>query len=241
LAARLPGTSRLDLELVGRAALSPSIVELTLAADALSDFCYTAGQDLMVDVPADTGTFRRRYTIRRLDPRRHRLDLDVVLHGDGPGARWAAGADLGTRVRAIGPRGKITLDPSARWHLFVVDESGLPGALAMAEARAPGTRATAVVEVDPGEGVAGAGADGLELRWVERGEAPGSSVALLEALGRFELPGGPGHAYLAGELGVVAAVRRALLDRGLGAEKISSKPYWRLGVANAAHGEPARR
>jgi NADPH-dependent ferric siderophore reductase len=111
----------------------------------------------------------------------------------------------------------------------------------MAEARAPETRATAVVEVDPGEAVEGAGADGLELRWVERKEAPGSPVALLEALGSLELPDGAGRAYLAGELGVVAALRRALLDRGVPAGCISSKPYWRLGVANAAHGEPAPR
>jgi NADPH-dependent ferric siderophore reductase len=55
-----------------------------------------------------------------------------------------------------------------------------------------------------------------------------------------ELPAGSGHAYLAGELGVVAAMRRTLVERGLTPEQISAKPYWRAGRANAAHGEPER-
>jgi NADPH-dependent ferric siderophore reductase len=194
----------------------------------------------MVAVPADGATFRRRYTVRRHDPRGRRLDLDIVLHGDGPGARWAARAPLGERVEAIGPRGKIILDSSARWHLFVGDEAGLPSALAMAEARDLGSTATALIEVDPGHGLADPGGAGADVRWVERPGAPGRPEALIEALDAVTLPDGPGHAYLAGELKVVATLRRALVDRGLPEDAISAKPYWRLGVANAAHGEPPR-
>jgi NADPH-dependent ferric siderophore reductase len=39
---------------------------------------------------------------------------------------------------------------------------------------------------------------------------------------------------------VVAALRRSLLERGMEAAQLSPKPYWRHGVANAAHGEPER-
>jgi NADPH-dependent ferric siderophore reductase len=38
----------------------------------------------------------------------------------------------------------------------------------------------------------------------------------------------------------VAQLRSVLLKRGLAAEQISAKPYWRAGRANAAHGEPDR-
>jgi NADPH-dependent ferric siderophore reductase len=76
---------------------------------------------------------------------------------------------------------------------------------------------------------------------VHRGGAdPASGAALVAALHTVVLPAGRGHAYLAGELGVVAQMRSALLERGMEADQISAKPYWRAGRANAAHGEPER-
>ena len=77
--------------------------------------------------------------------------------------------------------------------------------------------------------------------WLHRaGGDPASGAQLVAALAAVPLPPGTGHAYLAGELGVVAAMRQALLARGLEADQISAKPYWRVGRANAAHGEPER-
>jgi NADPH-dependent ferric siderophore reductase len=79
------------------------------------------------------------------------------------------------------------------------------------------------------------------VQWLHRGgAAPDSGAQLLGALAAAALLAGLGHAYLAGELGVVAAMRAALLERGMAAEQISAKPYWRAGRANAAHGEPER-
>ena len=79
------------------------------------------------------------------------------------------------------------------------------------------------------------------MRWLHRaGADPASAGHLVAALESVDLPDGRGHAYLAGELGVVAAMRAALLGRGLTAEQISAKPYWRSGRANAPHGEPER-
>ena len=68
--------------------------------------------------------------------------MDVSLHGAGPGTVVEGAATAGDRIDAIGPRGKITLRPNADWHLFVVDETGLPGALAMVEALPAGPRAS---------------------------------------------------------------------------------------------------
>ena len=130
--------------------------------------------------------------------------------------------------------------PDAAWHLFLADESGLPATFAMLGALAPGARALACFEVGgPGEvrpppGPAGAAA---EVHWLERdGAAPGTSRVLTEAAATVTLPEGRGHAYLAAEIGVVAAARQALATRGLTAGQLSAKPYWRLGVANAANG-----
>ena len=56
----------------------------------------------------------------------------------------------------------------------------------------------------------------------------------------MEFPGGPGHVYVAAEASVVRAVTRTLVERGIGAEQISGKAYWRRGLPNAEHGEPTK-
>lgn len=242
---RLPDVSAYDLSVVEAVTLTPSMRRLRLTGDGLDTLDFQPGQDMMVAVPeGPTEHFRRRYTIRRLDREEALLELQVVVHGegDGPGARWAAAARPGDRVEAIGPRGKITLAADADWHLFAGDESALPATFAMVEALDAGASAVVLLEI-PGpedEQPLDHRCD-LALTWLHRaGAAPGTGTALVDAVGAVALPPGRGHAYLAGELRTVAAMRRALEGRGLVPEQLSPKPYWRRGVANAAHGEPPR-
>ena len=168
----------------------------------------------------------------------------MVLHGDGPAAAWAASVQPGGRIEAIGPRGKVTVDAGADWHLFAGDDSAVPASLAMAESLADPDRAIVILEVDgpddQQQALTSRRAE-IPVRWLHRaGADPASAGHLVAALESVDLPDGRGHAYLAGELGVVAAMRAALLGRGLTAEQISAKPYWRSGRANAPHGEPER-
>jgi NADPH-dependent ferric siderophore reductase len=245
LIARLGDVSQFDLEVIETVAVTRSMRRIRCTAPGLADLQYQAGQDLMLSVPtSDDITFRRRSTIRSFDPAVPSLDLDVVLHGDGPAATWASTVQPGGRIEAIGPRGKVTVDPAADWHLFAGDDSAIPASLAMAESLPATSPAIVVLEVEgePDQQPA-LTSDGreVEVTWVHRaGADPASGAALVEAVRAVTLPEGAGHAYLAGELGVVAQLRAVLLERGLTAEQISAKPYWRSGRANAAHGEPER-
>lgn len=241
---RLPGASAWDLAVVEAARVTPSMQRLLLTADELERLDHQPGQDLMLAVPGGpTQHFRRRYTIRRLDRAARLLELQVVVHGkdDGPGARWAAGARPGDRVEAIGPRGKITVVPDADWHLFCGDESALPAISAMVESLGAGATAVVVVEVPGADDEQPLQVPGGVLRWLHRdGRPAGDGAALVRAITDVALPAGRGHAYLAGELRTVAAMRRTLEERGIAPDQLSPKPYWRMGVANAPHGEPPR-
>jgi NADPH-dependent ferric siderophore reductase len=236
------GAKLFDLHVVEASALTPSIRRLRLGAVGLGALDPKPGQDLMLAVPAaDGASVRRRYTIRDHDPLAETVVLDIVLHGEGPGARWAADAATGDVVEAIGPRGKVLIKPEASWHLFVGDESFLPAAFSMIESLAS-TPAIVLLEVDgPGDELelhAPACADGPH--WVHRSTTTaGSANVLSEALSSLELPPGPGHAYVGGEFHQVAAVRSHLAGRGFAPDQISAKAYWRSGSANASHGEPA--
>lgn len=240
---RLPGVRALDLELVSAEQRTPAMRRLRFGAEGLEDLDAFPGQDLMIAVPADgQAHFRRRYTIRKLDTAAAVVDLDVLLHGDGPGAAWARSVAPGSRVEAIGPRGKIGLAAGVTWHLFCGDESALPAIFTMVEALPESARADVVLEVGGSEERQEPDAVRAELRltWVHRTGPPGTGAGLRDTLAGVDLVGDPAHAYVFGELRQVAACRSVLVERGFEADEIDHKAYWRLGVANAPHGEPQR-
>ncbi len=245
------GIGAYGLEIVEVMDLAPSVRRIRVGASpgySLAQFTCAAGQDLMLDI-MDRGEWltRRRYTIRRFDPQRHVIDIDVMLHGEGPAARWAANATPGMVMTAIGPRGKVFLDPDAGWHLFVGDDTFAPATGAMLEALAPGHRAIAVLEVDSANDANAIGAefpdtDAITVTFITRDGGPtGQSTGLLKALEGIEIAAASRHAYVAGEFHVVRAIRESLEARGLSSDEISPKAYWRQGLANAENGEPIRQ
>jgi NADPH-dependent ferric siderophore reductase len=243
LAERL-GVLALSLRVARAKDLTPSCRRIELSGEDLAALEPLPGQDLMVFIDGEGERVRRRrYTIRHFDLHDRRVDLDVAMHGDGPGMRWAAGAGPGQAVEAIGPRGKISLDPDADWHLFVGDDAFAPAALAMAEAVPEDRLVVLALEIDgsgheqPNE----IAAPVVGPRWVERsGREPGDPEGLLDALLATPLPEGRGHAYVGGEHAVVNRLRDTLVEKGMELESVSFKSYWRLGQQNRANGEPDR-
>jgi len=239
LASRL-GALALDLVVESVTEPVPSVRRVRLTGPGLEDMGPQPGQDVMLAV---SPTSRRRYSVRAYDPAGPWIDLDFVLHGDGPAVTWATSAQPGDSIPVIGPRGKVMVDPEAEWHLFAGDDTFVPASFMMVESLPAGRRAIVIMEVD-GDADHQALETAADLdgpHWVHRAGAPqGEAGLLVTALQGLDLPAGPGHAYLAGELRVVSAMRSVLLDKGMAAEAISPKPYWRLGVANQDHGEPQR-
>jgi NADPH-dependent ferric siderophore reductase len=239
-AARL-GVTALSLTVSRITDLSPGLRAVSLADPLLAGLRHSPGQDLTLSLPAEPRPLKRRYSIRRLDQARAEVEIQIVLHGDGPGSRWASRLAVGERVEGIGPRGKITLDPEASWHLFLGDEAYLPASSAMAEALPRDRRAIMVMAKGPD--VAELSPDcAAELdgpTWVERTGPAETAAALLDALEGRDLSAAGGHAYLGGEAHTVAALRAGLIARGLAESAVSAKAYWRADQANAEHGEPA--
>lgn len=219
---------------------------MVLTAPGIETLRYLPGQDLMLRVPlAGERVVNRRYTIRQFDPDQRTVTIDVSLHGAGPGTDWISSAAMGDRIDAIGPRGKITLRHDVDWHLFLVDETGLPGALAMMESLSAESRASALLEVDTVADEQQPDApeiERLDLRWLRREGAwrPGDAAPMADAVAAMDLPQGRGHVYVAAEAAVVRGVTRILTERGLPADQISGKAYWRRGLPNAEHGEPTK-
>jgi NADPH-dependent ferric siderophore reductase len=229
-----------QLEVAGVQNLTPRMRRVQLTSPDLDRFDYLAGQDMALTFRrGDAPPVRRRYTIRHFDRDQRRLDLDFVLHGDGPGMRWAQAARPGDAIEVVGPRGKITLLRDADWHLFAGDATVVPGALAMMEALPSVVPAVALLQVDGSEERQSVDADRApQVTWHYEAPAANGVAGLTAALATATLPAGRGHAYLGGEVALVTALKSTLLSRGWSADDISAKAYWNRGRANAGHGEP---
>jgi len=109
----------------------------------------------------------------------------------------------------------------------------------MMEALPRGVPALAFLQVDDREERQSVeGPWGPQISWHYEEQAPNGAAGLVASVAGAALPLGRGHAYLAGEVALVTALKATLQSRGWAAEDISAKAYWNRGRANAGHGEP---
>jgi NADPH-dependent ferric siderophore reductase len=177
----------------------------------------------------------RDYTPRYWDLDRGMLQLDFVLHGDGPASSWAASATVGSKLVIGGPRGSLVVPPAFDWYLLMGDETALPALGRRIEELPAGSKIIALIEVaDAAEEQRFETKADLTLRYLHRNGAPaGTTTLLLDALHALHRPTGTAYAYIAGEAGMSQAVRAALEATGFPPQYIKAAGYWRLGVADA--------
>jgi NADPH-dependent ferric siderophore reductase len=222
-------------------ALTPRMRRITVRSDAAVGLAVRPAQDIELLLREASGRrVKRRYTIRHARPETGELDLDVLLHGDGPGSSWGADARAGDPVEYQGPRGKLELR-SAACHVLIGDESALPAIAAISEALPPGERAVALIEVEDATDELPLEA---EVRWIHRGSAPAGSPELLAAaLADTEVPDAA-RGYLMGESRAMVTLRGALEERGVDHDAIFVKGYWNIGRPDRLAGrapEPGQR
>lgn len=241
LAERLGAEARV-CEVVSSTRLSTSIYSVVLMGHA-AKLAGVPGNDVMLRLTDPSGRLvSRRYSVRSLNDAEDTLTLWITVDHEGPGSTWVQQAQPGDVIDVIGPRGKITLNPEADWHLFIGDASAIAASYRMAESIDAPSRAIFIIEIDAADdAIGGTFNEGLGVTGIfvdRRGRALDDPAGLFSGLAAFELPSGHGHAYLFGEFHVVRALQEALVDRGLDLDQISHKPYWRFGKSNADHGEP---
>jgi NADPH-dependent ferric siderophore reductase len=178
----------------------------------------------------------RDYTPRYWSVEEGWIDLDFVLHGDGPASSWAANVRTGDTLVIGGPRGSQVVPLEFDWYLLAGDETALPAIGRRIEELPQGTKIFAVVEVEnrAEEQTFETRAD-LTLIYVHRNGAPAGSTSLVhDAIAAADLPAGDAYAYIAGEVTMARAVKAHLVnERGFNPEWVKAAGYWHLGVADA--------
>ena len=178
----------------------------------------------------------RDYTPRAWDLDQGWIDLDFVLHGDGPASSWAAIATVGSKLVIGGPRGSIVIPAAFDWYLLAGDETALPALGRRIEELPSGSRIIALIEVaDAAEEQSFATAADLTLHYVHRNGAPaGTTSLLLDAITGLQFPAGVAYAYIAGEVTMAQSIRTHLTEtRGFDPQHLKAAGYWRLGTPDA--------
>lgn len=178
--------------------------------------------------------FMRDYTPRKFDPVALTLDLDFVLHGDGPASAWAAQATPGQTLIIGGPRGSLRIPDAYDWYFLAGDETALPAIGRRLEELPAGTPVIAVIEVaDAAEQQHLPTRANAQIHWVHRnGAEPGTINPLLDATAGLIFPPGDGYAFVACEALNAKALRAHLTDqRGFAPESIPAAGYWARGEA----------
>ena len=234
--------------------ISPLMRRITLRGEALQGFTSAAADDhvkLFFPAPGQAmpvlpvagpdgpiypeGAIRpsmRDYTPRRFDAANRALVIEFVLHATGPASDWAAQAAPGQWLGVGGPRSSFLLPDDYNTYLFTGDETALPAIARHLEELPPGTRALALIEVaGPLEERHLPTAANATIQWLHRGATQASrSTLLMQALKTLELPPGDTHAWLAGEIETVRAMRGYLIaEEAIPRAQIRAAGYWRLG------------
>ncbi|MGF0169512.1 siderophore-interacting protein [Streptomyces sp. Marseille-Q5077] len=221
--------------------IAPRMTRITLGGPGMSAFrCDEPTQwvKLFVTDPLDGRTVGRAYTVRHQSPSEPRMDVDVVLHGKGPAARWAETVLPGQEVSFGGPKGSFRPVPGADFYLLAGDESAQPAVLTIAEHLPPGTRGAIYLEVTGPEAEIPVSlrAD-LDVIWVHREAGQFKGEALRDAVLKAAVPQQGVAAWAAGESGAVREIRRHLTENlGLDRQHAYAKGYWKLDEAD--HRDP---
>jgi NADPH-dependent ferric siderophore reductase len=229
--------------------LSPRMRRVTFEGSDLATFEWpgpAAHLKIVFPVPGSTAvpdydpdgprlTTIRTYTPRRFDAAAKTLDVDFVLHGEGPGSSWAAQAQAGQEVIVLGPASGYPVDAEADWYVLAGDDSALPAIETLLEAIPARASVSAFIEIpEEHEQRTLAAARAAEIRWLIRDERKASPAsALLAALSNFAWPAGDGRIYVGCEADGMRRIRSAIVTAcGLDRARIVTRGYWRQGAVN---------
>ncbi|MFJ4432103.1 siderophore-interacting protein [Pseudomonas sp. NPDC089395] len=220
--------------------LTPRMRRITLGGEQLQGFTSLGSDDHIKLLFAETaeqqqaidagnlgrdGAVRptmREYTPRRIDLVANELDIDFVLHGDGPASTWAAQAAPGQILNIAGPRASMVVPDIFDSYLLVGDETAIPAIGRRLEALPAGRQVLAVIQIeDEQERQPLPSQAQVEVIWVKRDE---DLLALLDGLG---LPEGRLYSWVALEKSLTRQAKALLLEKGVSEDALKAAAYWR--------------
>lgn len=241
------------MDVVGSRYVTPNMIRVTLTApEAAVIPASIAGGHCKIMLPED-GQSRaafadqfangpkpvtRTYTIRHARPEVCEIDIDFVAHGDeGPASAWAARAKPGDFLGFAGPGLPKLTEFNADFYLFAADMSAIPVVAAALEALPKDAEGLAVFETIGEEDRQEIDAPpGIAQHWLIQSDPHIASTTQIELIRSIPWPSGRIKTVVAGETGVVRALRLFLRgDMALDRSDVYASGYWRIGLVEDEH------
>ncbi|MFD4665658.1 siderophore-interacting protein [Streptomyces halstedii] len=243
------------VEVVRTAPVGSGLLRVTLGGEGAEGFeAHAPDEHVKLIFPEPDGTLRlpepngamlrwprpvptsREYTVRRYDPASGEIDIDIAWHDGGLASDWASAARPGAVVHVAGPPGGLIVPPTYDRYLLAGDITALPAVARWLEEMPRTARGWAFVEVaDASQEIELWAPEGVEVRWLHRGDLPaGAGDALERAVTAVTVPEGERvYVWVAGEAGQIKPLRRWVRDE-LRLEKADYDitGYWKRGVAD---------
>lgn len=165
----------------------------------------------------------REYTPRRIDLQALELDIDFVLHGDGPASTWAAQAAPGQTLDIAGPRASMVVPDIFDSYLLIGDETAIPAIARRLETLPAGRQVLAVIEIEnEQERQALPSQAQVEVIWLRR-----QAENVADFVEHLALPQGRLYAWVALEKTLTRQVKALLLNKGVAEDALKAAAYWR--------------
>ncbi len=217
-------------ELDGFAIESPaSSVRLLLPEPQSNELVMVTWTGNQFELPNGSRPPIRTFTPRDFDAERNELTLDIVVHDHGAATDWARRAAPGDEVAISGPGRSEELNPDARSHLLVGDESALP-AIAQLLEWIPADRTIEVHVETRGRDAHLELPDhpGATVAWHDAADGAEPGDAMVEAV--VSLTDLADDVWVAGEAAAVQRLRKHLFDeRDRDRTNVTARGYWKKG------------
>ena len=233
---------RRRLEVLRVTDLTPRMRRITLGGEQLQGFISIGSDDhiklLFACTPEEQAALdnpglggegvrptMREYTPRRIDLAGGELDIDFVLHGDGPASTWAAQAQTGQFLNIAGPRSSMVVPDIFDSYLLIGDETAIPAIARRLEELSATRKVLAVIQIEDAlEQQPLLSQAQVEVIWVQRHQQD-----LLDVVKGLTLPEGHLYAWVALEKALTRQTKRLLIDeKGVKEDLIKAAAYWRL-------------
>ena len=175
----------------------------------------------------------RTYTPRGYDTASRTLEIQFLLHGEGPASEWAQRAKPGDKLAVAGPGGRFSLEPSADYWWLAADESAIPAVGTLLEALPETATVDVHIEVDGvDDEIELAGPAKTTITWHHRRASDAFGEELAAAAREAVIPDGA-RIWVACEAAAMRDIRRYFSrERGIAVARLVTRGYWRAGEQN---------
>ncbi|WP_419210242.1 siderophore-interacting protein [Providencia manganoxydans] len=222
--------------------ITPKMRRITLCGDDIDKFiddprAHEPASWIKVFFPWRDSLAGRVYTLSGLNEFSRTIDIDMVLHGEGPAASWATHAILGDKLGFAGPcSGGFQLQPETRWLLLLGDETALPAMRSILDTLPRSLPVLWFAEVSGRQEIQPIDYPLLkENNWQIRIRHFDSVMnsPLVQAISHYRLPDEQGQVWLACEQQVAAYLKNHFINEmGIPKPLLFAKGYWKKGESN---------